>query len=281
MEILVGKLSGFCPGVEYTVKRAKEILKEYGKVYCLGDIVHNERVIKELEEAGMVTVDNIEKIPDYSKVIFRAHGEAKNIYERARQKNIEVIDLTCGKVRLIHDYVEKQKEGLIIIIGKKTHPETIGTKGFANLNSFVIESEQDIDLAFKECEKIKANSIYIVEQTTFSKDIFNELIKKIKDKFSNSKITVQNTICNATEERQVEANEISKKVNKMIIIGGKHSSNTKELYNIATKNCADVYLIQEPEELKKLMLSTNDIVGIVTGASTPKEMVDEAKKYLD
>ncbi|MBR6033249.1 MAG: 4-hydroxy-3-methylbut-2-enyl diphosphate reductase [Clostridia bacterium] len=280
MEVLIGNLCGFCPGVEYTVKKAEEALKENKMIYCLGEIVHNERVIAKLQDMGMITVKSVDDIPNNSKVIFRAHGEAKSIYERAKQKGLEVIDLTCGKVRIIHDLVEKQKESFIIIIGKKTHPETIGTKGFAKQDSFVIETEDDIVSAYEAYKRSKLNQIYIVEQTTFSKELFKELVNKIKDVFNESNITVENTICDATEKRQTEVMELSKKTNKMIIIGGKQSSNTKELYNIAINNCKEVYLIQEPEEIKNVRFNNDDIVGIMTGASTPKEIVEEVKQYL-
>ena len=122
MKIIVGELSGFCAGVTYTVNKAREIFRENNKIYCLGEIVHNEKVVKMLEDEGMHTVNSIEDIPNDEKVIFRAHGEAQSVYERAKEKNIEVIDLTCGKVRRIHLDVQREKENrFIIIIGKEIY----------------------------------------------------------------------------------------------------------------------------------------------------------------
>jgi len=281
MEIIVGKLSGFCAGVENTIKKAKEALEENEKVYCIGEIVHNERVIKGLEANGMITVQSIEEVPNGSKVIFRAHGEAKKVYSRARELNLQVIDLTCGKVRIIHREVEKRhKDTFILIIGKKIHPEIIGTKGFAGENSFVIENEDDILKAFDRYKESGLKKIYVVSQTTFSNSKFKILTDVIKNTFKATEIEINNTICDATEKRQLEVEELSKKVTKMFIIGGKNSSNTKELAEIAKKNCKDVFLIQEVDDLKEAKVNKEDIVGIMSGASTPKEIIDEVKQAI-
>ena len=154
MEIIIGKLAGFCPGVENTIKKAREILKSKDKVYCLGEIVHNKQVIEELEKQGMITVENLEEIPENSSVIFRAHGEPEYKYEEAQKRNLEIYDLTCGKVIAIHKKVQKEKEdSFIIILGKKNHPEVLGTKGFAGENSYVVETEDDILDAYMDFEK--------------------------------------------------------------------------------------------------------------------------------
>ena len=280
MEIIVAKNAGFCGGVERTIKLAEELLSQ-GSIYCLGEIVHNEQVIYELEKKEMKTVNSIDEVPDRGKVIFRAHGEAKEVYETAKRKNIDVIDLTCGKVRAIHINVEREKENsFIIIIGKKSHPEIIGTKGFAGDNSSVIENEEDIKISYEEYKKTNLKKVYIVAQTTFSSLKFNGLVEKIKEVFDNAEIIVKNTICDATENRQKEVEEISKKVDKMLIIGGKHSSNTKELANIAEKNCKNVYLIQDKDDLKSLKFNDYDTIGIMSGASTPREVVEEIKKGI-
>ncbi len=122
MEIIIGKTSGFCKGVEHTVREANKIL-EQEKVYCLGEIVHNERVVSDLKNLGMITINNIIDAKNNSKVIIRAHGEVKETYEIAKEKNIELLDLTCGKIKAIKVKIEKHKnDSFIIIIGKKTHP---------------------------------------------------------------------------------------------------------------------------------------------------------------
>lgn len=283
MEVIVGKLSGFCFGVENATNGAqKEIeLSKDKKIYCLGELVHNEQVIKKLENRGMITVNSIDEIPENSKVIFRAHGEAKEVYEKAKNKNLEIIDLTCPKVKAIHIKVEREKENsFILIVGKRSHPEIIGTKGFAGKNSFVIENEDEILDAYMEYEKTNLGQVYIVSQTTFSSSKFDKLIDEIKLNFYEADVIVDKTICDATENRQQETREISKKVNKMIIIGGKHSSNTKELAKVAEENCMQVYLVQTVEDLKNVEFSSEDKVGIMAGASTPKESIEEIINLL-
>ena len=281
MKIIVGKSCGFCAGVNYTIKKATELLEETkDKIYCLGEIIHNERVISKLEKMGMITVNSIDEIPDGSKVIFRAHGEAKHVYEEAKAKHLEIIDLTCGKVRLVHNKVEKGSlDSFVIIIGKKTHPETIGTLGYAGPNSYVIEKEEDLINLKEAFTASKLNKAYIVAQTTFNDALFAEYVDKIKE-ILNTEIIVDNTICAATRNRQEEALEISKSVDKMIIIGGKHSSNTKELATVAQENCNDIYLVQELEDLMSVEFKENDKVGITAGASTPQESIDEIVNYL-
>ena len=282
MEIIVGKLAGFCPGVENTVKHAREILKENQKIYCLGEIVHNKQVIEELEKLGMITVEELETIPDNSVVIFRAHGEPEYKYEIAKQKNLELYDLTCGKVSAIHKKVQKEKENsFIIVLGKKKHPEVLGTKGFAGENSYVIETEDDILDAYMEYEKTEIGRVYVVAQTTISSKYFDILAEEIEKNFIEADVVIDKTICNATEIRQKETSEISKKVDCMIIIGGKNSSNTKELAKIAEENCDVVYLIETVKEIENIDFSNIGAIGIMAGASTPKNSIENVRKYLE
>ena len=280
MQIIVGKYCGFCAGVNYCVAKAEETISNSKEnIYCLGEIIHNESVIADLESKGMITVNNIDEVPDNSKVIFRAHGEAKEVYEKAQAKNLDILDLTCGKVRIIHNKVEKNNDKFVIIIGKKTHPEVIGTKGYT-INSYVIETEEDIEPSYKAFKESKLKKVYIVAQTTFNEPKFLEYLDKIKELYKDTELIIDNTICDATKNRQDEVTTISKQVNKIIIIGGKHSSNTKELANIALNYCPNVYLIQTVEDLKEYSFNEEDIVGVTAGASTPKELIRDVVDYL-
>ncbi len=281
MEIIVGKLSGFCPGVKNTIKKAEIALKEKKEVYCLGEIIHNGQVIKSLENKGMITVNNIEDIPNGENVIFRAHGEPEISYEKAEKKNLKIIDLTCGNVKIIHDKVKEKKENyFIIILGNKKHPEVIGTKGFSGKNSYVIESEDDILDAYIECEKSNLRQVYIVSQTTFGDKEFEELALEIEKNFVEFNIIKDKTLCNATEKRQKEVEEISKIVNSMVVIGGKHSANSKELAKISEKNCGQVYFVETAEELKNADFSGIEKVGVMAGASTPQKDIDDVINLL-
>lgn len=281
MEVVIGKLAGFCPGVENTIKKAKEILEKNGTVYCLGEIVHNKQVIEELEKQGMITVEDLEEVPECSKVIFRAHGESEYKYEIAKNRKLEIFDLTCGKVTAIHKKVQKEKEdSFVIILGKKKHPEVLGTKGFAGENSYVVETEDDILDAYMEYEKTEIGRVYVVAQTTISSSYFDILAEEIEKNFIEAEVVIDKTICNATEIRQKETKEMSKKLKTMIIIGGKNSSNTKELAKIAEENCDNIYLIETVEEIKNIDFSEIQEVGIMAGASTPKESIKEVEEYL-
>lgn len=281
MEVVIGKLAGFCPGVENTIKKAREILENNKNVYCLGEIVHNKQVIEELEKSGMITVEDLEDIPENSIVIFRAHGEPEYKYEIAKKRNLKLYDLTCGKVTAIHKKVEKEKDdSFVIILGKKKHPEVLGTKGFAGENSYVVETEDDILDAYMEYEKTEIGRVYVVAQTTISSTYFDVLAEEIEKNFIEADVVIDKTICNATEIRQKETEEMSKKLKTMVIIGGKNSSNTKELAKIAEENCENVYLIETVEEIKDIDFSNVKEIGIMAGASTPKESIKEVEEYL-
>ena len=277
MEIIVGKFAGFCNGAKNAVDKTNEALN--GKnLYSVGEIIHNEEVVKYLKERGLIVKENINEIPDDSKVIIRAHGETIDFYKEAKIKNLNIVDLTCNKVKLIHDKILGNKDKFIIIIGKKNHPEVIAHKTYSN-TCFVIESFDDITDAYKAYLSSNKNLVYVVSQTTFNSELFDELTNKIKEVF-NIDILIDKTICNATAIRQKEVREIASKVNKMIVIGGKDSSNTKELAVVAKKYCNSVYLIQTKDDLTSKMFNKDDIIGITAGASTPKEIIDDVINYL-
>ena len=280
MEIKVGKLSGFCNGVNYAVSHAYLSTENSKNVYCLGEIVHNEKVVADLKEKGIIFVNDLDLIPNNSKVIFRAHGESIDTYKRAYDKNIEIIDLTCPKVKLIHQKIENKNDSYILLIGKKNHPESIASISYSK-DGKIIESENDLFNLKDEINKLKYKKIYVLSQTTISNLKYNELLSKIKDIFGDFIITQDNTICNATSLRQEETINISKTSNKMIIIGGKNSSNTKELFNLSNLYCSDCYLIQDINDLENINFTKDDIVGVVAGASTPKVIIDEIVDYLE
>ena len=278
MEIIIGKFAGFCNGAKTAVDKTNEALNG-NNLYSVGEIIHNEEVVKYLKGRGLIVKENINEIPDNSKVIIRAHGETIDFYEEAKKKNLNIVDLTCSKVKLIHDKIIENKDKFIIIIGKKNHPEVIAHKTYSN-TCFVIESFDDITDAYKSYLSSGKDNVYVVSQTTFNSELFDELTNKIKEVF-NIDILIDKTICNATAIRQKEAREIASRVDKMIVIGGKNSSNTKELAKEAEKYCKEVYLIVTKDELNKDMFNKNDIVGITAGASTPDTSINDVVLYLE
>lgn len=304
MEIILGKTAGFCYGVSNAVNKAKEYVEKNKakKVYCLGELVHNHDVTHKLEKEGLNFIEKIDELSENiskkekQSLIIRAHGEPKSTYEILNKKNVEIVDLTCPNVLTIHNIVEKYVvEGYyIFFIAERNHPEVIGTCGFCNGKYSIIENEEDITIAF---EKLTSNKILIVAQTTFRMEKFEYFVEKIEEKaqnINNNKdedkkiiLEVKNTICNATRLRQEETEKISKQVDYMIIIGGKKSSNTRKLYDISAKNCKNAILVQNylelendyKEELEKIKKMQK--IGIMAGASTPKESIEKVINLLN
>lgn len=299
MEIIVGKTAGFCYGVKNavtkTIEQAKKVQNEHTNIYCLGELVHNRQVIEKLEELGIETIDDITKIDNdkyKSKVVIRAHGVPPKIYEQIQEKGYEQIDLTCPNVLAIHLLAKTfSKEGsYIFLIGQKDHPEVIGIYGNC-INGNIIEKEEDILIALEDFKRSKSSHLAIISQTTFSLEKFQRFVEIIKQEIEkeNINITIKNTICNATRLRQEETENLSKQVQYMIIIGGNNSSNTKKLYDISNKHCKHSICVEtvkeiDIEEIKNIIKSekNNEFkIGIMAGASTPKESIEAVKEMLE
>ena len=273
MEYIVGKTAGFCYGVKNAVEKSEKALENEKPIYCLGEIVHNKNVVKDLENKGIIFIDNLKQNLEKRKTIIRAHGIAKEVYTQADKMGIDLIDLTCPKVLKIHKIVSEynEKEYYIFLVGSKKHPEIIGTASFCGDDVSIIENTDDINISIDNFKKSNRKKLAIVVQTTFSLQKFTEITESIKKKFENfENIEVVNTICNATKIRQEETEELSKKVDCMIIVGGKNSSNTKKLYEISKKNCNNTICVEEVNEIDKGVLKQGNIVGIMAGASTPQ-----------
>ena len=281
MEIIVGKTAGFCYGVKNAVDKTKESVQKQKETYCLGELVHNKQVTQSLEEQGLIIINNVEEAKN--NVIIRSHGVPKEVYERAEELDLKVIDLTCPNVLKIHNIVKEysSKGYYIFIIGQKDHAETIGTVSHCKQNSTIIESEKDINQTIKEFKETNLKKLLIVSQTTFSVEKFEAIVKNIEESINKDiELKVKNTICNATSVRQKETQEIAKQVDLMIIIGGKHSSNTNKLYQIAKKECNKCLLIETAEELDKDYIIKSEKIGIMAGASTPKESIESTVEKI-
>ena len=283
MEIIVGKTSGFCYGVKNAVDSANEELENSSDVvYCLGELVHNKQVTDSLKEKGLVFIDDIEQAK--SKTIIRAHGIKKEIYQKAEKQNIELKDLTCPKVLKIHEIVEEHSNNgyYIFLVGISDHPETIGTYSFCGLNCSIIENISDLQYAVTKFQETKMKKVLLITQTTFNFNEFEEIAKKLKDmlKGKDFELKVMNTICSSTELRQKETEELSQKVELMIIIGGKNSSNTRKLYEISLKNCKNVILVQTKNDIDINYIKQFEKIGVMAGASTPYESIENIVKII-
>ncbi|MBQ6814941.1 MAG: 4-hydroxy-3-methylbut-2-enyl diphosphate reductase [Lachnospiraceae bacterium] len=275
-QVKLAKTAGFCFGVKRAVNTVYEQI-ETGKspIYTYGPIIHNEEVVKDLEERGVKVLNDendIDNADSNGTIIIRSHGVAKTIYDKTEKKGMSLIDATCPFVKKIHKIVsEKGNEGYhIIIIGNDKHPEVEGIKGWCVGSVTVINSEEEAS----EFEILNDKKVCIVSQTTYNYNKFHKLVEIIEKKVYN--VIIVNTICNATNERQVEAKQIATEAESMIVIGGKTSSNTQKLYEICKEECENTYYIQTAEDLRDVSLG-DGVVGITAGASTPKNIIEEVQ----
>ena len=277
MEVRIAENAGFCFGVKRAMKMAWDELenKSENDVYSLGPLIHNKQAVNRYKEKGLMEKDSLEKIPNNSKLIIRSHGVAENIYIESQSKNMKIVDTTCPFVKKIHDIVKDYytKGYKIIIVGNATHPEIIGINGWCNNEAYVINCLEEIDnITFNS-----NNKYCVVSQTTFNLELFDKIVDTLKSKTDN--LTVKNTICFATKERQLAANDLAKEVDCMVVIGGKHSSNTQKLVNIC-EDLVPTFSIETKEELNKDDFKNFKVAGVTAGASTPDWIIDEVIEFL-
>ena len=270
MEVILAKTAGFCFGVKRAVDTVYE---QAGKqhVYTYGPIIHNEQVVSDLKKRGVRVLHSKEELEELKEgtVIIRSHGVPKEIYDIITSKGLELVDATCPFVRKIHRIVQKAgKEGKqIIITGSAEHPEVEGIRGWCSEKVTIISEASQLDeIDWKQ-------PACLVSQTTFNYKKFQDIVEIIEKKGYD--IEVCNTICNATEERQLEARSIAKNVDAMIVIGDKHSSNSQKLFEISSKECARTIFIQTLDDLDLKLFESTGKVGITAGASTPQKIIKE------
>ena len=277
-KVITAKSAGFCFGVKRAVDMVYAEADKDNTVFTLGPIIHNEQVVEDLEKKGVKVIDSVNDIDkgENTTVIIRSHGVPEKVIDMLREKKVNIVDATCPFVSKIHKIVKKASEEgkTVIIIGSDNHPEVDGIKGWCVNEPVVLESVE-------EARKFTSDStkkLCVVSQTTFNykkfKDIVDILSKKSYD------INVMNTICNATEERQTEAGTIARQSDAMLVIGGKHSSNTQKLYEICRKECENTYFIQTLDDLDLKQFQSFRSVGITAGASTPNNIIKEVQSYV-
>ncbi len=277
MQIKVAKSAGFCFGVQRAVDTVYEqIEKGVRPIYTYGPIIHNEVVVQDLEKKGVKVLNSQQELEalEEGTVIIRSHGVGRSIYEILQRKNLQCVDATCPFVRKIHKIVKKESllGKQIVIIGNDKHPEVEGIKGWCYTKAHVLETTEQAE----KFELLESVPLCVVSQTTFNYKKFKDLVEII-DKKKYDRIVV-NTICNATEERQIEARRIAGEVDAMIVIGGSHSSNTQKLFEICRNECRNTYYIQTVHDLNLEVLRSTGLIGITAGASTPKKIIEEVQK---
>ena len=280
MQVIKAKTAGFCFGVKRAVDTVYEQVRQNSgeKIYTYGPIIHNKEVVRDLEEKGVIVLRSKEELEALERgtVIIRSHGVTKDILDILETKNLKIIDATCPFVKKIHNIVQKHSaQGeRIVIIGNSGHPEVQGIFSRAGENAAVIQNAEEAESFFPKGNQ----KICIVSQTTFNYNKFKDLVEIIKKKSYD--VSVLNTICNATKERQTEAQSIAESVDAMIVIGDKHSSNTQKLFEICRGACNNTYYIQTLDDLDLNQLGSVETVGITAGASTPNNIIEEVQNNV-
>ena len=295
-EIKVAKNAGFCFGVKKAIEIAEEVAKRNEKTYVYGQLVHNEKVIKDLENKGIIFAENINDIPQNAVTVLRAHGEPGTTYKILEEKSItkgkNLNDATCPLVTLVHNVAVKLKNSgyEVILFGKANHPEAIGTSyHLKGKDTFIVEEPEQSDLVIGHISKNNFEKVAIISQTTMSVHGYKKLIDGINSKLKNGKFEeislnlkdlskkygFVDTICNPTKQRQSGTEELARESDIVIVIGGKNSSNSKELYAKCREIGVEAYFIQSEEHLQKEWFDGKEKIGVTAGASTPDYLIND------
>ncbi|MCG8538726.1 MAG: 4-hydroxy-3-methylbut-2-enyl diphosphate reductase [Clostridia bacterium] len=275
MNIYVAQNSGFCFGVKRALKKTFDaITEEENVIFTFGPLIHNDQVINRLKDLNVKSVENIEEAKD-STLIIRSHGIPLDIYDKAKELNIEIIDATCPFVRRVQEIAREyyNKSYQIVIIGNPKHPEVIGINGWCHNSAYIVEKVSRME-EFPFTEKM-----CVVAQTTITLEKWNTIIKELNKK--TNELREFNTICLATKQRQEVSADIAKKVDAMVVIGGYHSSNTQKLFRICKKYCEKSLHIETADELPLEIFKECKDVGITAGASTPAWIIKEVVKRIE
>ncbi|MAJ44273.1 MAG: 4-hydroxy-3-methylbut-2-enyl diphosphate reductase [Candidatus Marinimicrobia bacterium] len=273
MKIIVAKDAGYCFGVRDAVNMAYDATEKYGSVYMLGDIVHNERVVKDLANSGAKVVETLDDVPNDSPVLFRAHGTVNELWEESKQKNMNVIDATCPLVHEIHREIKKlaEKKRKIIVIGDHGHDEVVAIANQVD-NAVIISSPEEAR-QMKKWRKagVVSQSTQTIENV---QEIMNILMTKVFD------LHFVNTICFPTKRNQEQIKMLADTSDVMIIIGSFTSANSKRLTQLALEKNKNSFQVTCADDLKKEWFENIRQVGISAGASTPDELIEEVKEKI-
>ncbi len=270
--IILAKNAGFCFGVKRAVDAVENNIDK--NIVTLGHLIHNESVVRSFELRGVRCAGSIAEVNDGETVIIRSHGVSPQVYEELKSRGLGYIDTTCPYVERIHERVSKARsDGVsVIIIGEAGHPEVEGIVGWAGEDSFVVYDKEQAE-SLPPLERA-----VVVAQTTITEERWNAILPILQSKVKE--IIPFFSICSTTKERQSEAEQIAKKCDTVIVVGGKSSSNTRKLYELCIRHCKKVYYIEHYKELLLEKMRFGDIIGIVAGASTPDSMIREVFDYM-
>jgi len=275
LKIIKARHTGFCFGVKRAVGSAEKFLVKHKRAYSLGPIIHNPSVVKDLSGKGLEVISDIKKAKG-SSLIIRSHGMSPRLKVKAKELSVDMLDATCPFVKRSHAIVTKLKRESykIIIVGEKNHPEVKALLEVAGVRALVVTGEADLARS-----SLRDNKIAVVAQTTLSRDMFFRIVESILQ-LDCLEYRVFNTICNDVVQRQTEAKTLAKKVDMVFVVGGKISANTRHLAQICKDQGTKTYHIETAKELRPAWLKAQSLVGIVSGASTPADIVEKVVKKL-
>jgi small subunit ribosomal protein S1 len=273
MEIFLADKAGFCFGVKRAINTAFKAAGS-GKVYCLGPLIHNPQEVKRLHEAGVKTVGDLSSLTPGDFIIIRSHGVPPMVLAQARDKGLQIIDLTCPFVsKAQRDAESLQKDGYqVIVIGEKKHPEVQSILGYAGDNAVVVETAEDVE------NQEFQNRLGVVAQTTQSYSNFSEIVLKLLR--LSKELKVFNTICHSTKERQDAARVLAGQVDVMLVVGGRNSANTSRLVSVCKQEGKPTYHIEVADEIRPDWLTGATRVGVTAGASTPDWVLESVLERL-
>ncbi|MBE6801848.1 MAG: bifunctional 4-hydroxy-3-methylbut-2-enyl diphosphate reductase/30S ribosomal protein S1 [Ruminococcaceae bacterium] len=278
-EITLAQKAGFCFGVDRAIKLIEKLASEGRKVATLGPIIHNGQVIEDLAKRGVKVVESPSEVEPDAILVLRTHGVTQEVLKEVEESGCEFIDAACPFVKKIHKIVldNSSEDVVTLIAGDENHPEVKGIKSCAKGESYVIGNAEKIDELLSEYPSFSEKPLIFVSQTTFSIKEWQKSVKKINLLCTNAKIF--DTICSATEERQNEAAELSRKSDAMVIVGGRHSSNTRKLLGVCEVNCP-AFLVETASELYGIPLREYNSIGLTAGASTPAGIIKEVLETM-
>jgi 4-hydroxy-3-methylbut-2-enyl diphosphate reductase len=276
LSVEIDPSSGFCFGVVYAIEMAEDILDEFGTLYCLGDIVHNDEEVRRLEDKGLqiINYDEFEKLQD-AKVLIRAHGEPPSTYKLALTNNLELIDASCPVVLKLQNRIKNSfdKEEQIYIYGKHGHAEVIGLLGQTSNKAVVFQSLEELDLA------TMPKSITLYSQTTKSTDNFYEINKVLAE--NGISVKSNDTICRQVSNRDKELRDFARRYDRIIFVSGTKSSNGKVLYNVCKDQNPNTYFVSSREGVQPEWFNNNEKVGICGATSTPMWLMEQVKAHIE
>ncbi len=279
-KIILAETAGFCFGVDRAVRMVEELLDDGRRVCTLGEIIHNSQLVSELAARGASITSSVGEADSTAVLVIPSHGVGLDVYENAKKRGLTVADATCPFVEKIHRIVKRESDDgrIVFVAGNSGHQEVKGIVGHISGESFVFGSDEELEIFDKKHSDLREKPVSLVAQTTFNADLWKKIQEISKKLYTNIKIF--DTICSATANRQCEAKKLAKQCETMIVIGGRHSSNTVKLKDVCAGLCEKTFHIETVKELSPVMLSGTGDIGVVAGASTPACIIKEVLKQM-